>query len=273
MTPMFANSAWVKTSERMVLRGGRRRKLDLCVRYGVFVHPTAGLTLIDTGYGPQTTAGAHRSWVLKTYHWLIPSRLNPRGSIDITLGGLGYTTDDVKNVIITHFHADHVSELKRLSNARIIARKSAFNAVMTRGALANYRHGIFPELLPDGLIDRITDVEKLNSAALPFGLGHGRDIFGDGTVITVDLPGHAEGHFGLCFPRADPPLLYAVDAQWLVAALERVPRLASWIVAKNYGELKATAKIVAAFQKNGGDVVLCHDPARTPYDLDDFPDG
>jgi glyoxylase-like metal-dependent hydrolase (beta-lactamase superfamily II) len=269
MTPLFANSAWVKTTERMVLRGGRLRKINLRVRYGIFVHPIAGLTLIDTGYGPCTTAGAQRSWALKAYNWLIPSRLNMRGSINNALSSLGYSVADVHNVIITHFHADHVSELSRFPNARVYGRKSALVGVNKGVSLTNLRHGFFSELIPSDIIDRIVDVEGLPTAPLPLGLGHGHDIFSDGSVITVDLPGHADGHFGLCFPLASTPLLYAVDAQWMIAALTRIPILASWIVAQNYRNLKASAARVAAFQKAGGDVVLCHDPNQTKYDLDD----
>jgi glyoxylase-like metal-dependent hydrolase (beta-lactamase superfamily II) len=273
MIPLFANSAWVKTTERMVLRGGRRRKINLQVRYGIFVHPVAGLTLIDTGYGPSTTAGDQRSWALKAYNWLIPSRLNTQGSLDHALNSLGYSVADVRNVIITHFHADHVSELSRFPNARVYGRKSALVGITKCASLTNLRHGVFSELIPGDLIDRIVDVESLPTTPIPHGLGRGHDIFSDGSVITVDLPGHADGHFGLCFPRASTPLLYAVDAQWMIPALTRIPVLASWVVAQSYRDLKASADRVAAFQKAGGDVVLCHDPNQTKYDLDDARDG
>ena len=53
MKPVFANSAWVKAPEKLILRGGRWKQRYLRVRYGFFIHPTVGPILIDTGSNDQ----------------------------------------------------------------------------------------------------------------------------------------------------------------------------------------------------------------------------
>lgn len=58
----------------------------------------------------------------------------------------------------------------------------------------------------------------------PLGLGPAWDIAGDGSLLVVELPGHHDGHVGLCFPKRAQPLLYATDVQWLMrAVLDRAP--------------------------------------------------
>ena len=59
----------------------------------------------------------------------------------------------------------------------------------------------------------------------PLGLGPAWDIAGDGSLLVVDLPGHHDGHVGLCFPKRAQPLLYATDVQWLMRAVleDRAP--------------------------------------------------
>lgn len=86
-------------------------------------------------------------------------------------------------------------------------------------------------------------------------------------MLGVPLPGHATGHYGLCF-SGDRPLLYAVDAQWLLpAVLEgRVPGLPASLVAHEKADLADSVALVKRFAQAGGEVMLCHDPTLTRYD-------
>jgi hypothetical protein len=97
----------------------------------------------------------------------------------------------------------------------------------------------------------------------------GVDLFGDGSVVTVDLPGHADGQFGLLFPDLERPLLYGVDAQWLIKALveNRTPGLPATLLAEDAAALDPTSATLRRFMATGGEVMLCHDPALTSHDL------
>jgi hypothetical protein len=71
------------------------------------------------------------------------------------------------------------------------------------------------------------------------------------------------GHTGFVWPKLDPPLLYAGDAQWLARAVmeDRVPGApARWIMDDMAADKDTRARI-AAFARAGGDVIYCHDPA------------
>ena len=269
MIPIFANSAGIRVPEKLVLQGGRRTSLNLKTRYGVVVHPTHGPVLIDSGYGPSVTEGRARSLALKAYARMTGPALVPDGAPDVVLRRLGYSCDAVRTIVLTHFHADHVAGLSLFPNARIMACRTTFDAIQARSELANLRHGIFKELLPGDLTDRIVDVAGLKDVQAPLRLGPGKDLLGDGSLLAIDLPGHAEGHFGLCFACLEKPLLYAVDVQWVLKAVvdQRLPGFPANLVATDAEAGKMSAKRVAQFRAKGGDVVLCHDPEQTPYDL------
>ena len=268
MKPVFANSAFVTVPERLFLCGGTWRRVPLKVRYGVFRHPAAGPVLIDTGYGPSVTRGP-RGLALRLYNAILGPDLVAAGQPEAVLQRLGSKPGDVGTIIVTHFHADHVAGLHLFPKARIVAKADVLRKILKQPAHKNLHHGIFRDLLPVDLASRVNDVDGVGLREAPLGLGGGRDLFGDGSVLAIDLPGHAEGHFGLCFASLSTPLLYAVDAQWCTEALEegRRPGFPASLIADDRSALAESTRRVLAFRQAGGEVLLCHDPAESRYDL------
>ncbi|WP_291844563.1 MBL fold metallo-hydrolase [Maricaulis sp.] len=254
----FPNSATVRAPEFLVLQGGRRRMLDIPVRYGVFRHTKVGTCLIDTGYSARVTGGT-RSLALRIYNALLRPRLT-----DQALPG---ARPDASTIILTHLHADHIAALRDYPGARILADRTALEHYLAMGS-RRLRHGVFAELLPDNVLERVEDIHDLRQARAPLGLGPGRDVFGDGSVLAVPLPGHMRGHVGLCFARFDPPLLYAADAQWLHRAVmeDRLPGPPAAWVYDDAATTRDSARRIRAFVEKGGQVVYCHDP-DIPADL------
>ncbi|RRH73556.1 MBL fold metallo-hydrolase [Falsigemmobacter faecalis] len=261
MIPVFANSAWVPVRRGLVQRGGGFPKLRLRVRYGLFIHPTVGPVLIDTGYSYAVTEGAERSLPLKLYARAL--QIAPDAQPVDFLARQGLRPADIKVVIVTHYHADHISGLGLFPRARVIGHGGALRAIRAAGAFANLRHGVFSELLPEDLEDRLTEVEGLPQRDGPPG---GRDLFGDGSVLAVALPGHAEGHFGLWFPGVR--LFYAVDTEWVKPALlpGGSPRVTASLVASDATAAADSRRFVREAEARGAAIVLCHDPAPTPFD-------
>lgn len=253
MRPSFPNSAIVRVPERLVLRGGSWRPIDLAVRYGMFDHPQKGRCLVDTGYNARVTAGA-RSAPLRAYAAAIRPRLQS--------AVLPAHAPRASTILLTHFHADHVSALLDYPDAAIVADGRALDHFLAAGWFARVRCGVFDELLPRDLRARLIRVEQLSPVEAPLGLGPARDVFGDGQVLAVPLPGHMLGHVGYLWPKLERPLLYAADAQWLRRAVmeDRQPGPpARWIM-HDANAAQATNRRIAAFAHAGGQVVFCHDP-------------
>ncbi|UCI06615.1 MBL fold metallo-hydrolase [Mesorhizobium sp. B1-1-8] len=269
MKIVFANSAWVTAAEWLILRGGSWRSVRLRVRYGLFFHPLAGPVLVDTGYTPEALTGEGRSRMLRLYGALLRPELNAAEQVLPVLKRFGLSPDDVRTVIVTHFHADHMSGLSLFRNARFVASEAAWARVKARTPRQNIRHGVFTELFPadfEARLDRPSAKRRIEARGSVPG---GADLFGDGSAIAVDLPGHADGQFGLFFAGLERPLLYAVDVQWLLAALtrDRTPGFPATLIAEDAAAIEPTSAMLRGFLAAGGEVMLCHDPKPTAYDL------
>jgi glyoxylase-like metal-dependent hydrolase (beta-lactamase superfamily II) len=265
MTPEFYNSATIRAPGALFEKGRGWARVPLRVRWGFIEHPDLGPTLIDTGYGPTVYGPAPKSFGLNLYRRLFHATLRPEGQIDAVLAQKGLGVDDVQTVIISHLHADHVSELKRFPNARLIGSKRAYEAVKATGWQAPLKHGTFTELLPDDFAARLDDVEGLPSVDLPDRLGQGFVIVPD-LLSAVPLEGHAVGHFGLLFH--EPNYLYAVDAHWVLTALEKDEPVTGMPkqIADDVPAAEATLARLRGFLAKGGQVGFAHDPNPDPFD-------
>lgn len=246
----FHTQARIRVPARLVLAGGRGA-VDLAVRYGVLERPGQGPVLIDAGWPER---GPGESVALRLYRWVLRPRIDPAKSVEAVLAGRSPAA-----LLLTHLHADHLGPARQLRGVAIHAPAAALERAR-RHPLRALRHGVMAELLPE----RVSDLS--GEAPLPFGLGLGKDVLGDGSVFSVPLPGHADGHMGLLFPAFDRPVLYAADVQWVLPAIAeaRAPRGPARAVYADEGAAMESLARVRAFAEAGGHVVLCHDPDPVP---------
>jgi glyoxylase-like metal-dependent hydrolase (beta-lactamase superfamily II) len=265
--PLFFTTSILPVRESLVLRGGSGQTLPLQVRVGYFHHPTFGPTLIDTGY--WAALGKKPNLYLRLYSWLLKPSVLSAEPLSDGLAPLGRCKQDIQTVILTHFHADHIGGLADLPQARILTSRQAWDAVQSRGATRNALAGVFPSLLPTDFQRRLVFFEDAAVVQAPLGLGPAWDIAGDGTVLIVDLPGHHDGHIGVCFAKLAQPLLYATDVQWLLQAVleDRCPGFPASLTLHDRKAAAASVAKVRAFAQMGGQVVLCHDPHSSPFDV------
>ncbi|MFM7333631.1 MAG: MBL fold metallo-hydrolase [Tabrizicola sp.] len=235
---------------RLVLAGGRGR-LDLAVRFGVLERHGQPPVLIDAGW-PDRQPG--EGLMLGLYRAALRPAVDPALSPTAVLAGR-----QPGALLLTHLHADHVGSARNLVGVPIHAPASAL-AHARRHPWRALRHGVMAHLLPDRVIDLEGD------APLPFGLGRGKDVLGDGSVFSVPLPGHADGHMGLLFPGFATPVLYAADVQWVWPAIAEncPPQGPARLVYDDHRAAMESLARVRDFAATGGRVVLCHDPDPVP---------
>ena len=227
-------------------RGEPWRVKSFPAGFTLLVHPERGPVLFDTGYS-SLVMRLMRRWPGVLYGLVTPVKLDERDTAKAQLARLGWSAADIREIVVSHLHADHVGALREFPQARFLLDAPAFTALRELRGVKAVRRAFLPELLPDDFAARM---QPLLFSPAPVGVApftEVADVFGDNSVLAVRVPGHAPGMIAL-ITRTHPQAtwngdgtgltLLAADAAWSVRALrEGIPvhplgRLAFWNVAQ-----------------------------------------
>jgi glyoxylase-like metal-dependent hydrolase (beta-lactamase superfamily II) len=229
--------------------------------FALLVHRHHGPVLFDTGYA-QRFVGPPRSMPHLVHAHATPATIPPSEEAHRQLSSLGIPAGDVRWIVISHFHADHVAGLRDFPSARIVCSRAAWDGVRRWRGIAGLRHGFLPHLLPPDVEQRLRFVEALPSVSSPAaltGFEPPRDLFADGAALLLELPGHAVGQIGLFVPAlAAGPLFLVADAAWsqqAIASGTPPPRLTTAVLGDTRS-YRATLARLAALKRAAPDVRL-----------------
>jgi len=213
--------------------GAPWRKCEFPALVTLLRHPVQGWFLFDTGYG-EAFLEATRRFPESLYRWVTPVSWTARQAIAAQLHAFGIPASDVRGIIVSHFHGDHVGALADFTEATIWCSAEAWQDLHGRSRLSALSKGLLPALAPPDLLKRIRHFESATPHRLPAALApfaKGFDLLSDGSMFAVPLPGHASGHFGLCF-RAQGRWVFLVgDAAWSVRAIAENAPPPAWATA------------------------------------------
>lgn len=213
--------------QALTQRGGRWRVQTYPAGFALILHPGRGPVLFDTGYAPRVKT-LMRRWPGALYGLVTPVRIEAQETAAAWVARLGWAPADIREVIVSHLHADHVGGLRDFPNAKFVLDAGAYTALQPLRGVRAVRRAFLPQLLPDDFVGRI---QPLSFQAAPPGLEpltEAADVFGDGSVLAVRVPGHAPGMIAL-IARSSPQAtwtgngtgltLLAADAAWSVRGL------------------------------------------------------
>jgi glyoxylase-like metal-dependent hydrolase (beta-lactamase superfamily II) len=138
------------------------------------------------------------------------------------LSSFGIEPRQVRRVVLSHLHTDHVGGLQAFAGAEVfVSRLEWERATGLRGRIRGY----LPQHWPPGLQPRLVDFD--GEPIGPF-LGS-YDIAGDGRLLLVPTPGHTPGHAALLVRDREQSWLLAGDMAHTAAELEvAAPATAAW---------------------------------------------
>lgn len=231
--------------EAFSIKGGRWRPVRFPSKMALLKHPRHGTVLFDAGYSERFFA-ATKSLPYALYRWLTPVTLNQEMTAPVFLRKMGMNPDTLLQVVVSHFHADHMGALDDFPNARFCCSSRGFETVEGTSGFAALHHAFLPDLLPSGFRDRADFVEDRPEVALPdkwrpFEVGW--DLLGDQSLLAIDLPGHAIGQIGLAFENDEGESIFLVaDACWSRRAFREnlTPNLLGWIPQADCGAYRET---------------------------------
>lgn len=113
------------------------------------------------------------------------------------LATLGVDPASIKYVAVSHYHFDHIGQLADFPGATLLVGKNDWQVVTTDPAT----YGADPKPF-DAWIKGGSKVEAV---------ANDKDVFGDGSVTMLRLPGHTPGHNGLLVRLKKKPVLLTGD--------------------------------------------------------------
>nr|WP_246461401.1 MBL fold metallo-hydrolase [Nocardia transvalensis] len=196
-----------------VVAEGMRSLRTLPMAMGAFlvVHPQARF-LVD----PAICAAVHKR-VLPGLPFPVGMLVSPEkpvlGLAD-ALAARDLSGEDIDFTLATHLHWDHISGLLDMPGSVELRVPAAEYEWATSGDRAPYGVVRAP------LVDRAhSDLDLDGPPVLTF--TRSRDLFGDGAVILVDLPGHTPGSIGVLLAVDDGTRVLLVgDAIWNTVQLK-----------------------------------------------------
>jgi len=223
----FFNTGFCKSLKKFAIRTSPWRCCKFPAMFTLIQHPDYGNILFDTGHSDKFTQ-LTKKFPMAIYRWLIPVEHDAKSAAGYQLQSTGIKPKDINYIIISHFHADHIGSLSDFPQAKFIYLNQGYQAVKNLNRFAALLAGFLSALIPDNFIERshLLDNQPLIALPgeyLPFKFGY--QVFGDDSIIAVELPGHAVGHIGLFLKvNANERIFLVADACWTSEAyLQLIP--------------------------------------------------
>jgi glyoxylase-like metal-dependent hydrolase (beta-lactamase superfamily II) len=193
--------------EAQIIDGGGRDLVQMPIYAYLFEHPTEGPVLIDTGYGRRTARDPF-DYPGRTATNLLHMRMATGSAVADQLPDVGWTTDDVKHVVLTHMHSDHVGGLEDVPRSTLWVARAEWEAAAEPGFLGK------PDTRPFEDHARVRTIDFI--ATSPYGPFSGHvDVFGDGSLILLPTPGHTVGHLSVLLNLKGRSFLFVGDSAWI----------------------------------------------------------
>lgn len=210
--------------EIAVRRDGSLRPCQFPALAAALHHRTHGWLLFDTGYAGHFLS-ATTPFPERLYRWTTPVHGAREQALAGQLASAGIDPAQVRHIVLSHLHGDHVAGVADFPQAQVYCADQAWQHLRGCNRVRATANGYLPRLLDD-VPARLTLFGQLPAATQPAqlagsGLQAGHDLFGDGSVRLVALPGHAPGHTGLWFDDGEGPVFLIADATWSSDALAK----------------------------------------------------
>lgn len=203
------NGGCCRVRERLFTPDGGLRTIRIPALFALVEHPDRGFTLFDTGYSTRFLE-ATEPLVYRLYRHTTPVQIEERETAVAQLRRMGIEPEQVQTIVVSHFDPDHIGGLCDFPGARIVCSWRAWDAVRDKRGLAALQARLLPGHLPADITARLELLPDLQGPPV-HAFSASFDLFGDGSVRLVELPGHAPGQLGA---------LVQLDGgrQWLLAA-------------------------------------------------------
>jgi N-acyl homoserine lactone hydrolase len=169
-------------------------------------HPE-GLIVFDTGETARVAEPDYFTRWQPYFRLGLHESVQPEDEIGPQLRARGFSPDDVRWVVLSHFHTDHAGGIAHFPNSEIIASKADYDH--SRGIMGKVR-GFLPQHWPDWFAPKL--IESGDGSFGPFTRTTALTTAGD--VHLIPTPGHTPGHMSLAIEDGERVIFLAADASY-----------------------------------------------------------
>lgn len=212
---------YCKHPECMAARGGSFKNKDFPALVGLLKHKEKGYMLYDTGYSENFFKETH-TFPEVLYKLITKVYFEKEDCLLGQLEKLNIQSKDINYIIVSHFHADHISGLKAFENAKFIAFRDDYEYLETKNRINKIKNAYLSKLVPENFTKRLIDIEKLDKIKSSLeGFEVEYDLFKDGSLRVIDLKGHTKHQAGLLFEYEDKDYFFIADSAFNIEYLEK----------------------------------------------------
>lgn len=172
----------------------------------VVEHPE-GLIVIDTGETARTAEPGYFPWWHPYYRFGVKEWVRPEDEIGPQMRALGLSPDDVRWVIMTHFHTDHAGGLYHFPKAEFIASRRDYQQA---SGLTGRLQGFLPQHWPAWFSPRLVDFHSAPLGPFPASA----PVTDAGDVQLVPTEGHTAGQQAVIVHDGELALFFAGDTSY-----------------------------------------------------------
>ena len=171
----------------------------------LLIETDQGLVLLDTGLGLDDYV--HPTWMTQLFRVITEVPFDPNEAAINRVKQLGFIPEDVKHIILTHMHFDHISGLPDFPHAKIHVHRREYEA-FAGGRLKRWTElAYIPRYIahqPDFVLYEEVDSKwyDFDAIRLPF----------VPEMYLIPLFGHSHGHCGVAIKTAGGWFFHAGDA-------------------------------------------------------------
>ncbi|RRS05979.1 MBL fold metallo-hydrolase [Aquabacterium soli] len=206
-------------AEALIVAGGRWWVHRRPVQVAVLVRHPKGQLLFDTGLGRQVDAqfAGNNLFHRQVFAYERGGRL----PVADQLQRQGWPLKDIKMIVPSHMHWDHISGLPDFPDAEVWA---------TPAEREEAGHAHAPAFLRSQF-DGVKHWRELRFEGPPvLGFAHSHDVFGDGSVLLLPLGGHTAGQVGMLLSLPSGQCyLFTGDVTWAIEGFHK-PADRSWLL-------------------------------------------
>jgi N-acyl homoserine lactone hydrolase len=202
----FLRCGAVTVPEWLVVRGSLSLAPRTIVYSAVLIKHPQGTFLYDTGLCEDLPLFVLDQSFFFTH---TVGQFTLEKSICSHLDDLHMKPTDLDFILLSHLHWDHVAGIPDLPGVQLRLNRVEYDAASQ--GLFEKNHGLVRRLLCNN------PVKLLDFKGPAYeGFRSSYDVFGDGSIILVPLPGHTAGQIGLFINRAHGARLFLLaDAAWV----------------------------------------------------------